>query len=62
MTGDETELREPGLWDAIAHIEGLSTKRLVALAEYQRETIMRMTPNWKRVCYDLDATVRSILL
>lgn len=62
MAGDETELREPGLWDDIEHIEGLSTKRLGALAKYQRETMMKMTPNWKRVTYDLDATVRSILL
>lgn len=59
MCGDEAELRGPGLWEDIAYVEGLSNKRLTALARTQKETIMDITPKWKRVICDLDATIRE---
>lgn len=59
--GDETELRELNLWDAIDYIEGLSNKRLTELARVQKETIMKLTPSWRRVVRELDLTIREAL-
>ncbi len=60
--GDESELRDPGIWDSLDYIEGLSSKRLTELARHQKEAIMNITPKWRRVVCELDMTIREGLL
>ena len=60
MYADQSEWATTKLWDSIEHIEKMASKQLTDFAHYQRETLLRGMPSWKRTVDTVNNIVQEV--